>query len=164
MAVEMFLKLDGISGGSRNPNHKGWADVTSWAWDMQSNRNSAQMVEGEKTGLRLITVVKRIGIDSPNIMTAFVQGGTIASAEIEIVPIVAKREAKQKYLALRMEDVRIKSIVTGGNLAEEFFNETITLIFGRIRYEFSVNATPGSDVAGIDYRFAWDIAQNSEWQ
>ena len=164
MSVEMFLKLDGIAGGTKKFSHKAWTDVTSRAWDMQSNRNSAKLVEGEKTAFRLIAIVKRIGVDSPGIMSLFVQGKTIASADIDIVPIVSKREGRQKYLSINLEDVRVKSIVTGGNSTEEFFNETVSLLFGRVRYEFTVNSMPGSDVAAGDFSFAWDLARNSEWQ
>lgn len=164
MPVEMFLKLDGITGGTRNFNHKGWADLISWGWDLQSNRNASRLVEGEKTAFKQMSIVKRIGMDSPDIMSMFVQGGIIASAEIDVLPIVSRREARQKYLSIRMEEVRVRSIVTGGNAAEEFFIETIVLLFGRIHYEFSVNKVPDSDVAAADYRFAWDIANNKPWQ
>jgi type VI protein secretion system component Hcp len=164
MSVEIFLKLDGIAGSTRNFSHKGWADVTSWSWDMQSNRNSAYPVDGEKTALRMITIVKRIGIDSADMMSAFALGKTIATAELDIVPVVAKREAKQKYLSIHMEDVRIKSIVTGGSSADEFFNETVVLLFARVRYEFSLNATIGSDLPAGEFRFAWDINQAKIWE
>ena len=63
-----------------------------------------------------------------------------------------------------MEDVLVKSIVTGGNATEEFFDETIMLLFGRIKMEFSVNPTLGSDVVAADYTFGWDISQNQALQ
>jgi type VI secretion system secreted protein Hcp len=164
MAVEIFLKLDGIAGGTRNFAHKGYSDVTSWAWELQSNRSSSQLSEGDKIACRQITITKRIGMDSPDILSHYAQAKPIAFAELTVVPVVAKREAKQKYLSINMEDVLVKSVVTGGNSSEEFFNETIVLLFGRVKYEFSVNAVPGSDAAGGDYKFAWDINQSREWQ
>lgn len=166
MSVEMFLKLDGVTGGSKNYIHKGWADVASWAWTMGSNRNLPQVNGDDETSFREISVVKRIGSDSTEIMSLYAQGKTIPSAELDIVPIVAKREAKQKYLSIRMEDVLIKSIVTGGNSSEEFFNENLVLLFGKVRFEYSFNASPGTETAGgpaVDYKFGWDIPQNKEW-
>ncbi len=164
MPVEMYLKLDGVTGGTRNFTYKGCADVTSWAWELESNRSTSQLSEGDKTAYRQISIVKRIGMDSPDIMSLFVQGKTIPFADLTVVPVVGKREAKQKYLAIHMEDVIVKSIVTGGNVVEEFFNETIMLLFGRVKLEFSVNASPGTDVTGGEYKFAWNITQNREWQ
>jgi type VI protein secretion system component Hcp len=79
---------------------------------------------------------------------------------------VAKRDGKQKYLSIRMEDVLIKSIVTGGNNSEKFFNESIVLLFSKVRFEYSFNPTPNvQSPAGVsaDYKFAWDIQQNKEW-
>lgn len=166
MPVEMFLKVDGVTGGSKNYSHKGWSDVSSWAWVMDSNRDPTNIKETGRTAFGEIAITKLIGMDSPAIMLLYAQGKTIASAELTIIPIVAKREASQKYLAMRMEDVLIKSIVTGGNSSEEFFSETLTLFFSRIRFEYTFNAAPGIDPSGDStaYSFAWDIRQNKEWQ
>ena len=63
-----------------------------------------------------------------------------------------------------MEDVLIKSIMTGGNATDEFFNETLVLLFSRVRTEVTINPVVGSDVAtAVDYNFAWDIAHNRDW-
>src|SRR5687767_5186210 len=121
MPVEMYLKLDGVTGGSKNFTFKGCADVTSWGWELDSNRCTSQLSEGDKTAYRQISIVKRIGMDSPEIMSLYVQGKTIPFADLTVIPVVSKREARQKYLSIHMEDVLVKSIVTGGNSSEEFF-------------------------------------------
>ena len=70
----MYLKLDGVTGGTRNFTFKGCADVTSWGWEMESNRSSSQLAEGDITTYRQISIVKRMGIDSPEIMSHYVKG------------------------------------------------------------------------------------------
>jgi type VI secretion system secreted protein Hcp len=166
MSVEMFLKMDGITGGSKNYDYKGWADVVSWGWGMGSNRHSAQVTENDKTSFREISIVKRIGMDSPAMMLLYAQGRTIQHADLNIIPVVAKREAKQKYLSMQMEDVLVKSIITGGNSSEDFFNENIILLFGRIRFEYNIHSVANAenpDGTSVDYKFAWDVSANSEW-
>lgn len=32
MAIDMFLKVEGASGESKDSNHKGWTDITSFSW------------------------------------------------------------------------------------------------------------------------------------
>ena len=165
MSVEMFLKLDGVAGGSRNYDHKGWSDVVSWGWGMVSNRNSAQVTDADKTSFKEISISKRIGIDSTAIMLLYAQGKTIQYADLDIIPLVAKREVKQKYLSMHMEDVVVKSIITGGNVNDELFNENIILLFSRIRFEFNLPTITNAENAertAADYSFAWDILQNKE--
>lgn len=31
MAIDMFLKVEGASGESKDSNHKGWTDITSFS-------------------------------------------------------------------------------------------------------------------------------------
>lgn len=165
MSLEMFLKMDGVTGGSKNFNHKGWSDVHSWGWAMISNRGSSHVTDKDKTSFREISIVKKIGMDSTAIMLLYAQGKVIPTAELDIIPIVAKREARQKYLTIRMEDVLVKSIITGGNSSEDAFNENIILLFDKIHFEYNVNAVPGMDSPGkeaANYDFNWDIAQNKE--
>ncbi len=168
MSVEMFLKMDGISGGSKNYEHNGWADVISWGWGMISNRNSSQVNDNDKTSFREIAITKRIGADSAAIMLLYAGGKTIKYADLDIIPVVAKREAKQKYLSIHMEDVLVKSIITGGNSSEALFNENIILLFNKVRFEYNAHTAasvenPGTGATSIDYKFAWDILQNKEW-
>ena len=166
MSVAMFLKMDGITGDSKNYDHKGWSDVVSWNWGMSSNRNSAQLHDDDTTSFKEISITKRIGMDSTDIMLLFAQGKTVKNVDFNIIPVVGARDAKQKYLAMRMENVVIKSITTGGSAAEDFFKENIVLLFDKIRFVYNHNTAPNTqNPAGtsVDYKFGWDISMNQAW-
>ncbi|MGB8928487.1 MAG: type VI secretion system tube protein Hcp, partial [Pantoea agglomerans] len=32
MAIDMYLKVDGITGESKDSNHTGWIDIDSFSW------------------------------------------------------------------------------------------------------------------------------------
>lgn len=32
MAIDMFMKVDGVTGESKDSNHTGWTDITSFSW------------------------------------------------------------------------------------------------------------------------------------
>ena len=49
MAVDMFLKMDGIKGESVDDKHKDEIDVLSWSWGM-SQSGSAHMGGGAGAG------------------------------------------------------------------------------------------------------------------
>lgn len=167
MALQMFMKMDGVTGESSSFQHKGWFEVLSWNWGMTSNRRSAKEVDDERTSLNEMSVVKPVGIDSAEIRLLFAQGKRIPNVEFSVTPVVGKREAEAKYVFIRMEDVVIKSIVIGGGKEENFFKEHITLLFDRIRFEYSkgtpaANNSPG--VATVDYDFGWSVPSNEEWR
>lgn len=167
MSVEMYLRLDGVSGGTKNYSYRGWSDVLSWHWELLSNRVLPHVSDADRTSFGEISITKPIGMDSTAVMLLYAQGKTIPSVELNVVPVVSKREAKLKYLAMHMENVLVKSIVTGGSTSEDSFNEHVVLIFNSIRFEYNLHtvATPGeNDASSVDYQFSWDIERNKEWK
>lgn len=49
MAVDMFLKLEGISGESKDSSHKGEIDILAWSWGM-TNSGTAHVGGGAEIG------------------------------------------------------------------------------------------------------------------
>ena len=167
MPVEMYLKLDGVTGGSKNFTYKGWSDVTSWGWGLVSNRNSTHVADNDMTSFKEISITKRIGSDTAAIMQLYAQGTTMEFAEMNVVPILTKKEGKQKYLAMRMEDVLVKSIIIGGTTEEDLFNEKIILLFNRIRFDYNFYSQPTPEHTKgtvVEYSFSWDIDNNKNWE
>lgn len=158
MALEIFLRIDGVTGGSRNFHHQGWADVLSWGWALE--RADAPAADRAAGDLRMheITVTKAVGVDSAALMQLCATGSVAAAAEIEVIPQVGKREAQQKYLSLRLGEVRVKSIRTGGSSEDSQFHETVTLSFKRICFEYmryaDANASGGAG-EGVAHAFDW---------
>ena len=61
MAVEMFLRMDGITGGSRNYHHKGWAEVLSWSWGLEHVNSGAQTGPDNTLRMDELSLTKAIG-------------------------------------------------------------------------------------------------------
>ena len=161
MAVEMFLRLDGITGGSRSYHHKGWSDLLSWRWGLDR-------APGADAALHMneIILIKPVGMESSALMTLFAERKLVKAAEIHVVPVVGKRDAQQKYLALTLEGLLIKSIMTGGTAEDSVFSENITCTFDKVKFEFNQYADAGPDGGAQkaeSYIFGWDIAANKAW-
>jgi type VI protein secretion system component Hcp len=81
--------------------------------------------------------------------------------------MVGKREAQKNYVNIIMEDVIIKSVVTGGGIDDSFFKEHLTLVFDRITFECNRPLNDGNDkdneTAGEGNDFRWDVIGNSKW-
>ena len=163
MPLQMHMKIGDVTGELTGLSHKGWSDIHSWAWGMTSNRKATNGTEKSNTSLNEISVVKRLGTDSPAIRLLFAQATVIPRVEFSIIPEVGKREAKAKYVNIVMENVMIKSVVTGGTSEENTFKEHITLIFEKINFECSKAPSLASSEPSFDTHFAWDVAENAEW-
>ncbi len=165
MALQMVLKIEGISGESKSYQYRGWSEVLSWNWGMTSNRKAAQATEADKTSLNELSIIKPIGVDSGSIRRLYAEGSVIPTVEFIVAPVVGKREAPMKYVNILMQDVVIKSIITSGNAEEAFFKEHISFLYDRISFECSHDAQGSSEPDKHSGNgFAWDIAANASWQ
>jgi type VI protein secretion system component Hcp len=166
MSLEIFLKLDGVVGGTRNYQHKGWADLLSWHWALATGAANDAL---PCAGMNRLTVKKLVGPESPAIVRLFVEQTLIPSAEISAIPQVGKREKAQQYVSLAMEDVRVTDIRTDGDAEDNVFTETVSLQFGKIRYETFNHAVgdPNATVVNTDpkeiFEFRWDMEHNRQW-
>ncbi len=166
MSLEIFLKLDGVVGGTRNYQHKGWADLLSWRWALENGTTDGA---SPCAGMNHLSVLKLTGPESPALLRLFAQQTLIKSAEISAIPLVGKREKAQQYVSIAMEDVRVVNIRTEGEAEDNAFRETITLKFGKIRYETfnhpagDPNAAAVVDDAKEKFEFSWDMDQNQQW-
>jgi type VI secretion system secreted protein Hcp len=164
MALEMFLRIDGVVGGSRNYQHKGWADMLSWNWNLEHSPQKSAADSLKCENMNQITVLKALGKESAAVLKLFAEKTPISAVEISVMPVVGKRESAQKYLSIVMEDVIISSVRTDGEAEENFFRERLILTFGKINYEFFQYAAtdPGAaNSAGESFSFGWDLNTNS---
>ena len=128
MPLEMFLKIDGVAGESRNFQHKGWADVVSWQWGLDRILYANQE-KGVIMNMGEISLVKAVGMDSSALMEMFAEGKTVANAVLSIIPSGGKRGSQQKYVEIKLQDVFVKSISTGGDNEQNALMEDVTLGF-----------------------------------
>ena len=164
MAIEMFLRVDGVAGGCRNFQHKGWAEVSSWQWGIERRARTADEGPDNATNSNEISVIKPIGMDSTALMRLFAEGALINEVELSIAPAGGKRGAQQKYLDIKLQGVTIQSISTGGSDEENFLKETITLGFNKVDYTYHQYADVGTDGktgALQSYAFQWDLRKDN---
>jgi type VI secretion system secreted protein Hcp len=166
MSLQMNIKIDGVFGDSKTSNHKGWAEVLSWNWGMTSDRKNSQSNDNSKTSLNELSIIKFVGIDSMAMRLLYAKGEIISNVQLNIIPTTAKRQAASKYMNIKMEDVVIKSIVSGGNNEDKFFKEHITFLFDRVNFEYSKSKNPNdsNDKSSEDFDFAWNVPENMEWK
>jgi type VI secretion system secreted protein Hcp len=158
MAVDMFMKIDTVDGESRDKVHKKEIDVLAWSWGI-SNSGSAHVGGGAgagKANVQDISFTKWVDSSTPKLLLACCDGKHFANATLVV------RKAGEKpveYIKIKIEEVLITSISTGGSGGEDRLTENVTLNFAKV----SVDYVPQDDkgAAGTAIPMAWSIAENA---
>lgn len=159
MAVDMFMKFDGIDGESKDDKHKGEHDVLAWSWGM-SQSGSAHIGGGAGTGkvsVHDLSFTKYIDKGSPDLMLNCCQGKHIDKATLTV------RKAggdPLEYLKIAMEEVIVSSVSTGGSGGEDRLTENITINFAKVKVDYKEQTEKGS--VGATPKMGWDIQANKK--
>src|SRR5580704_15833561 len=100
MAIDMFLKLDGVTGEAKDKVHGKEIDVLSWSWGM-TNEGSAQSGSG-KVNVQDVSVTKFIDSSSPQLMLACCKGTHFENA---LLTVRKAGEKPLEYVKVKMEKV-----------------------------------------------------------
>jgi type VI secretion system secreted protein Hcp len=158
MAVDMFMKLDGIQGEAQDAVHKNEIDVLAWSWGA-SNSGSAHQGGGAGSGkanFQDLSFTKYIDLSSTSLMQACATGKHVANATLTV------RKAGTnplEYLVINMTEVLISNISTGGSGGEDRLTENVSLNFASFKVNYKQQSAQGS--AAGSPSFGWSIVQNT---
>jgi type VI secretion system secreted protein Hcp len=160
MAVDMFIKIDGIKGESKDKAHKDEIDVLAWSWGIsQSGTLHAGGGAGAgKANFQDVSFTKWIDKASPELMLACASGKHIKNAVLVVRK--AGGDKPLEYLKYTLEPVMVTSLSTGGSGGEDRLTENVTLNFGTVKVEYDEQEAKGGGTGPVT--FSWDIAQNEK--
>ncbi|MBN9670371.1 Hcp family type VI secretion system effector [Roseibium aggregatum] len=160
MAVDFFLKLDGINGEAQDKSHKGEIDVLSWSWNATQS-GTTHMGSGSGSGKAFfgdLSITKYVDKSSPVLLQHVSTGKHIKSGTMYVRK--AAGDNPLEYIKLEMKDIIVTSIGTGGSGSEDRITESATLNFGEYKFIYTEQNPDGSKGAAPE--FAWDIAANEK--
>ena len=160
MAVDMFIKIGDLKGESKDSKHKDQVDVHSWSWGMSNSGTTHKGGGGGsgKVNVHDLTFTKYIDFSSIALQLACANGRHYPSA------LLTMRKAGQhplEYLKIKMTEVLVTSVITGGSGGQDRLTENITLNFARVSVDYQKQAANGGADGG-PASYTWDIAANAE--
>lgn len=160
MAVDMFLDIEGeINGESKDHAHKKTIDVLAWSWGLSSS-GSMHMGGGGGSGkanYQDLSITKYVDVSSPVLMLYCADGNHFAKATL----IVRKAGKKPlEYLIVKMKDVIITSVSTGGSGGEDRLTENVSLNFASVEVGYREQKDDGGGEAAKEFK--WDIRENKQ--
>lgn len=158
MAVDMFLKLDGIKGESQDHKHKDEIQIQSWSWGLSQTGGMATGGGGGagKVHVHDISITKFVDKASPALMLHCCNGKHIANG------LVTVRKAGDKpleYLKMKLQDIIISGVQNAGH-GSEILTENVTLNFAKFHVEYQEQKADGSGSPGGE--MGWDVKANQK--
>jgi len=160
MAVDMFLKLEGINGESEDTKHSKEIDILGWNWGM-SNTGTAHMGGGAGTGkadFQDLSVTKFVDLASTALLTSCAKGKHITTATLTCRK--AGGDNPLEYLIIKMNEVLVSNIQHGGSSDDERTTEVVTLNFEKMDIKYTEQSKTGGS-GGASPEFKWDILKNT---
>ena len=157
MAVDMFLKIDGVKGEARDAKHKEEIDVLAWSWGA-SQSGTTHMGGGGGSGkanFQDISVTKWVDSASHKLLQHVATGKHVKEALLTV------RKAGDKpleYIKVTMKDCLISSVSTGGSGGEDRLTENISINFAEFEFEYTPQKPDGSGGSVLPFKF--NIAEN----
>ncbi len=159
MAVDIFLKLDGVTGESQDASHGGEIDILAWSWGL-SQSGTTHMGSGGgagKVNVQDISVTKYVDLSSPTLIKFCCKGKHIDSGTL----VVRKAgDTPLEYITIDFQELLVAAVSTGGSGGEDRLTENVTLNFREFHLTYKQQTKEGGDGAAPDVK--WDIAQNAE--
>ena len=157
MAVDMFIKIGDIKGESKDKKHGKEIDVLAWSWGV-SNSGNAQVGGGAgagKVNVQDLSFTKYVDSATCPLLLAASNGKHYKEA---LLTVRKAGENPVEYIKIKIEEVLITSLSTGGSGGEDRLTENVTLNFAKVHVDYTPQKDDGSADTAIPY--GWDIAAN----
>ena len=159
MAVDIFLKIDDVAGESKDHKHSGSIDVLSWSWGL-ANAGNAHVGGGAgagKVSVQDLSVTKYVDKGSTVLALACCNGKHFKQA---LLTVRKAGETPLEYLKIKMEDVLVSHVASGGTHGEDRLTEHVRFNFAKVTMEYVPQKQDGSGDATV--KMGWNIAGNAK--
>jgi type VI secretion system secreted protein Hcp len=140
MAVDYFLKLDGIAGESADDKHTGWIQLHSFSWGA-SQVTSVAGTGGSGAGkadLSDFSIMKYLDKASTPIFKSLVQGTHIKTGNVEAVKSGA---GGKPFLKIDFAELYVTSQQVSAS--SEIPSESVSFSYNQIKVEYSTQNEQG---------------------
>jgi type VI secretion system secreted protein Hcp len=161
MAIDYFLRIDGISGESLDAKHKGEIEVESWFWGEANPVPPGGGGSGGGAGkvqMQDFNFTARVSKASPNLMLACASGKHLKSA---VLTARKAGKSQQEFLTFSLSDVLVSAYQIGGAGGEVVPGDSVSLNFAKIQVEYKQQNPDGS--LGASIKAGWDVKQNKQF-
>lgn len=159
MSVDMFMKVEGASGESKDSNHTGWTDIDSFTWGaIQPHSMASGGGAGVgKVAFQDLNVVAKIDKCYPAVLKHCATGKHLGKVEISL----CKAGGSQiEYGKIELTDVLVTSVTVSGTSSGESTVVNYSFQAAKIKTQYWEQTNQGGK--GAESQMGFDIKQNKE--
>jgi type VI secretion system secreted protein Hcp len=154
VAVDYFLKIDGVDAESTDDKHKGEIELESFSWG-ETNTVGGPVGGGGGSGkvqVQDLLVTMHVSKASPKLMLACATGKHHKEAVL-----TARRAGKsqQEFLVFKLKNVLVTSYQTGGSAQSDVVLDQASIGFSTIQMDYRPQKADGS--LGPPVKAGWDV-------
>ena len=158
MAVDMFLKIDGIDGESTDDKHRNEIEVESYSWGLSQ---TGAAVGGGGAGAGKVQFqdfhfTTQVSKASPNLFIKCASGEHIKGA---VLTCRKAGENPQEFMHIKMNDVLISSYQNGGG-GGTVPTDQVSFNFAKIEFSFTPQSLDGKLLPAVNA--GWDLKLNKK--
>jgi type VI secretion system secreted protein Hcp len=159
MAVDMFLKLDGIKGESKDHKHKDEIHIESFSWGLSQTGAFGTGGGGGagKVSVHDISVTKFLDKASPELMLHCANGKHIKEG---LITVRKAGEKPVEYLKIKLTDIIVSGVQHAGH-GSDLLTESLTLNFSKFNLDYQEQDETGTPKGG-PVSMGWDVKANQK--
>jgi type VI secretion system secreted protein Hcp len=161
MSMDIFLKIEGIDGESKDDKHKDEIQLLSWSWGMTQTGYHHMGGGGGagKVNVQDMNFNKYIDKSTAALMMHCCNGKHIPWALLTVRK--AGGDQPVEYLKIKMEDIIVTSYGNSGSMSQDdLVVESFSFNFGKYRAEYTEQTEKGAP--GKSVAQGWDMRANKE--
>ena len=161
MASDIFLKLDGIPGESKDDKHANQIVVESFSWG-ESNAGAHLAASGAGAGAGRVSMqdfhfTARVSKASPLLMSYCATGKHIPTGVISVRQASGEK-VNADYLVYKFTTVVISSFSQAGTTEDVRPLDSVSMAFAKVNVEYKEQKATGELGAAVN--FGWDLKAN----
>ena len=153
MAIDMFMKVEGVNGESKDSNHKDWTNIESFDWgaEQPGSMTSGGGGGAGKVNFNDLTVVAAIDKAAPTILKNCATGQHLSKVEIS----VCKAGGEQiKYSRTTLEDVLVTGVKFIGVQDNDALKMRYSFQAAKVKNQYWEQTDKGSKGAEVQMAFS----------
>jgi type VI secretion system secreted protein Hcp len=155
---EIFVKIEGITGESKDAKHKGWIDAINLSYGVSQSSSMSSGGGGGvgKADFRGLAFSHFLDRASPTLFKYCAAGKHVPTVEVSACK---SGGGQQEFVHIVLSDVLVTSVEPSG-AAGDMWVETVCLSYSRIVIEVREQSASGSMNAFVSG--GWDVKENRE--
>jgi len=155
MAVDIFLKVDGVNGEATDVNHKDEIEVVSWSWGVELPPPGGGSGAG-RPRVSELALVKHVDKASPSLFRHCLKGTHFPAV------VLAQRRSgagNVSFLTITLNEVfvmRVGDASDGGKPTE-----SVSFAFSKVTYTYTPLKPDGQPDAPVTLK--WNVGTNQEF-